>query len=268
MTVPLRATPNRGIVVFSEENKTDSPSRASTRKQRRESTGLATSAFSNPAIFQLLDYSNLAVFNSTSGERLSGLCFPPLLDVSRATVEIPSLAVSIQVDGFGHFDAEDSGLPCGSLICDIPGNRSAPEQDSLPVAKNAINRLQMGLPYSMDSDVPAGNPHGSSRSRVVHQLSQGGFSPSEKTVDCGPLGTHTVCPVPPSISVEDVVAGTNTPNPVSGPSPSASSLVSWASIVGQQQNQVVQKLMYLLELEWQSLARAARMLFSVLCGVD
>ncbi|GMH22183.1 hypothetical protein Nepgr_024026 [Nepenthes gracilis] len=54
----------------------------------------------------------------------------------------------------------------------------------------------MGSTDSLDSDAPTYNPPSSSGSQVVHQMSQEGMLPTEKSVVCGPLGTQLVCPVP------------------------------------------------------------------------
>ncbi|GMH04770.1 hypothetical protein Nepgr_006610 [Nepenthes gracilis] len=165
-------------------------------------SSLSTPSIPSSLVHSTLDFASLAPIlscpcspcgdasDSVPCERPSGRCPPPFLDVSHVMAEVLCFAISVQVDGVSQSNAADSELPGGALICAFPDNRSAPDQVGSPVAKIAINRLQMGSPDSQDSDVPTGNPPGSFGSQEVHQLLQEGLPPTEKSVDVALLAPN------------------------------------------------------------------------------
>ncbi|GMH24843.1 hypothetical protein Nepgr_026686 [Nepenthes gracilis] len=67
-TAPLRASSYRGSAVFSEEAKTNHPSKASARKQHRETTGLATSAAASQLFSNCLITFELAPHHHNTAE--------------------------------------------------------------------------------------------------------------------------------------------------------------------------------------------------------
>ncbi|GMH30290.1 hypothetical protein Nepgr_032133 [Nepenthes gracilis] len=89
---------------------------------------------------------------------------------SRGLSEAPSLAVSGPLDGFDHFEVDDSKLHGGPLVCSSPSNHSAHDLDGLTDDKIANNSFQMGSSHNIDIEVTVGIPLGLSGSQMDHQL--------------------------------------------------------------------------------------------------